>query len=64
MPQEGTSKKPSHFKVPHHCQTIAAGIVHIPPEVCQSVTDILARVGDKWSALGLLGNDGHCGVSA
>lgn len=48
--QEGTLKKPSHLKV-----TASKGCVNsfsdLPAHVCQSVGDVLARVGDKWSIL-------------
>lgn len=39
----------SHVKV-----TACAGVTppaDLPPDVCQSVSDVLARVGDKWSLL-------------
>ena len=39
----------SHVKV-----TTCAGVstlANLPPDVCQSVSDVLARVGDKWSLL-------------
>ena len=44
--------KPGHLKVP----TAESGCCHLgfedlPPEVCRSVVEVLARVGDKWSIL-------------
>ena len=43
-------KKPSHLKVsgPRPCVN---SFSDLPPNVCQSVGDVLARVGDKWSIL-------------
>ena len=44
--------KPGHPKVPAAgggCCRL--GFEDLPPEVCQSVGDVLARVGDKWSIL-------------
>ena len=43
-------KKPSHFQVtkPRPC---VESFSDLPPLVCQSVGDVLARVGDKWSIL-------------
>lgn len=40
--------KPSHKKVSPPC-TLADD--HLSSEVCQSVGDVLSRVGDKWSIL-------------
>jgi DNA-binding HxlR family transcriptional regulator len=40
---------PSYFDVTK--PACAARIDNLPPDVCQSVTDVLARVGDKWSLL-------------
>jgi DNA-binding HxlR family transcriptional regulator len=48
--QEGTLKKPSHHKVSTR-QKCATRFSDMPPDVCQSVSDVLARVGDKWSIL-------------
>jgi DNA-binding HxlR family transcriptional regulator len=48
--QEGTLKKPSHLKVPTRQRCITS-FSDLPPEVCHSVSDVLARVGDKWSIL-------------
>ena len=42
--------KPSHSKLTAACYG-ADAIRSLSPEVCQSVTDVLARVGDKWSVL-------------
>lgn len=42
--------KPSHLKVPTP-QRCFSSISDLPPEVCQSVSDVLARIGDKWSIL-------------
>ncbi len=43
-------KKPSHLQVtePRPC---VQSFSDLPPAVCQSVGDVLARVGDKWSIL-------------
>ena len=43
-------KKPSHLKVPKGSKCISS-FTDLPPAVCQSVGDVLARVGDKWSIL-------------
>ncbi|NWC93843.1 MULTISPECIES: helix-turn-helix domain-containing protein [unclassified Pseudomonas] len=40
---------PSHLKVTT-CQS-ASSFAELPADVCQSVSDVLARVGDKWSLL-------------
>jgi len=40
--------KPRHPKVTRPC---SAAVDHLSPAVCQSVGDVLARVGDKWSIL-------------
>jgi DNA-binding HxlR family transcriptional regulator len=48
--QEGTLKKPSHLKVPVQ-KKCASTFGDLPAEVCQSVGEVLARVGDKWSIL-------------
>jgi DNA-binding HxlR family transcriptional regulator len=48
--QEGTLKNPSHAEVPKR-QKCATSFSDLPPDVCQSVSDVLARVGDKWSIL-------------
>ena len=42
--------KPSHSKLPSIC-TSGGPIRDLPADVCQSVGDVLARVGDKWSVL-------------
>ena len=41
--------KPGHLNVTTPCRT--AGFSDIPADVCHSVGDVLARVGDKWSIL-------------
>ena len=41
--------KPGHLNVTTPCRS--AGFSDIPADVCQSVGDVLARVGDKWSIL-------------
>ena len=44
--------KPGHLKVPTTAiGCCRLGFEDLPPEVCQSVGDVLARVGDKWSIL-------------
>ena len=43
--------KPGHLKVPAQSDCCRLGFEDLPPEVCQSVGDVLARVGDKWSIL-------------
>ncbi|KAF1004727.1 MAG: putative HTH-type transcriptional regulator YybR [Luteibacter sp.] len=43
-------KKPTHPKVPAEPQC-ATHFGQLPTEICQSVSDVLARVGDKWSLL-------------
>ena len=43
-------KKPSHLKVPE-ARPCVNSFSDLPPAVCQSVGDVLARVGDKWSIL-------------
>ena len=43
--------KPGHLKVPAPSDCCRLGFENLPPEVCQSVGDVLARVGDKWSIL-------------
>ncbi len=48
--QEGTLKKPSHLKVPGSSPCVNS-FSDLPVDVCQSVGDVLARVGDKWSIL-------------
>lgn len=48
--QEGTLKKPSHLNVPNQKKCIKT-FSDLPPDVCQSVGDVLALVGDKWSIL-------------
>jgi DNA-binding HxlR family transcriptional regulator len=45
--QGGTLKKPLSSPAPQPCQ--AAGLDGLPDEVCQAVSDVLTRVGDKWS---------------
>jgi DNA-binding HxlR family transcriptional regulator len=47
---EGTLKKPSHLEVAKRPRC-AASFDDLPPDVCQSVTEVLARIGDKWSIL-------------
>ena len=49
-PQGGTLKKPGHLKVPQ-ARPCVNSFSDLPPAVCQSVGDVLARVGDKWSVL-------------
>jgi len=39
----------SHVKVTA-CATVGT-LADLPPDVCESVSDVLARVGDKWSLL-------------
>ena len=41
--------KPGHRNVTAPCRSI--GFSDLPADVCQSVGDVLARVGDKWSIL-------------
>ncbi len=48
--QGGTLKKPTHLKVPKPRPCVQS-FSDLPPAVCQSVGDVLARVGDKWSIL-------------
>ncbi len=43
-------KKPGHLKVPDPRPCIE-NFCDLPPAVCQSVGEVLARVGDKWSIL-------------
>ncbi len=40
--------KPRHLKVPTNCPT---SLQELPADVCHSVGDVLALVGDKWSIL-------------
>lgn len=40
--------KPSHRKLTRSCAIVFDSL---PEEVCHSVGDVLARVGDKWSIL-------------
>jgi len=42
-PQEGTGSIPGNLRVP-------AGGLHVP-EDCRAVSEVLARVGDKWTVL-------------
>lgn len=42
--------KPSHPKHPRPCASDHP-VQELPADVCQSVGDVLARVGDKWSVL-------------
>lgn len=42
-------KKPTHPGVP--AEPCATSFGELPSEICQSVSDVLARVGDKWSLL-------------
>ena len=42
--------KPSHSKRTIGCAS-GSPVRDLSPEVCQSVGDVLARVGDKWSVL-------------
>ena len=42
--------KPSHSKLTRACAT-GVPISYLSAEECQSVGDVLARVGDKWSVL-------------
>jgi DNA-binding HxlR family transcriptional regulator len=48
-PQGGTFMRPSHLKVPKPCPTDSSDA--LPVEICESVSDVFARVGDKWSLL-------------
>lgn len=41
--------KPGHLKGTKPCRSM--GFDDIPPDICHSVGDVLARVGDKWSIL-------------
>lgn len=41
--------KASHLKVPGAC--VKLGSTGLQPDVCQAVTDVLERVGDRWSIL-------------
>ncbi len=41
--------KPGHFKETAPCRLV--GFSDLPADVCHSVGDVLARVGDKWSIL-------------
>ena len=41
--------KPGHLNVTTPCRSI--GFSDIPADICHSVGDVLARVGDKWSIL-------------
>ncbi len=41
--------KPGHLDVTAPCQR--AGFDALPPGICNSAGDVLARVGDKWSIL-------------
>ena len=43
MPQEGTEAIPGNLRVP-------AGGLHVP-EDCRAVSEVLSRVGDKWTVL-------------
>jgi DNA-binding HxlR family transcriptional regulator len=40
---------PSHLKVTT-CQSVSS-FADLPADVCRSVGDVLARIGDKWSLL-------------
>ena len=44
-------KKPGHRDVTAPCRSI--GFSDLPADVCQSIGDVLARVGDKWSILAI-----------
>ncbi|QGZ42571.1 HxlR family transcriptional regulator [Pseudoduganella flava] len=48
--QESTLKKPSHLKVTAGTRCVT-DFADLPADACQSVGDVLARVGDKWSIL-------------
>ena len=55
-PQGGTLKILSHLSVAPPSQRSKSrpcvrSLSDLPPSVCQSVSDVLARVGDKWSIL-------------
>ncbi|WP_186173360.1 winged helix-turn-helix transcriptional regulator [Burkholderia gladioli] len=50
LAQEGTLKKPNNPEATRR-QKCATSFSDLPPEVCQSVSDVLARIGDKWSIL-------------
>jgi len=43
-------KKPSHLKVPKG-RPCFNSFSDLPVDVCHSVSDVLARIGDKWSIL-------------
>lgn len=43
-------KKLSHLEVSKRPKC-ATSFSDLPPDVCQSVSDVLARIGDKWSIL-------------
>ena len=43
-------KKPSYLRAPRPRPCVES-FSDLPPDICQSVGDILARVGDKWSIL-------------
>ncbi len=47
--QEGTLLKPGHLNVTAPCRFMDFG--DLPSDICNSVGDVLARVGDKWSIL-------------
>jgi DNA-binding HxlR family transcriptional regulator len=47
---ESMLKKSVQFDVPEQSQC-KTSFSDLPPHVCQSVSDVLARVGDKWSIL-------------
>lgn len=49
MAQEGTILEPGHSDVTSTPRP-SAGLVHDPGN-CQDVSEVLARVGDKWSVL-------------
>jgi len=43
--------KPSHSKVTARSCAPAQFVRHLPADLCHSVGEVLARVGDKWSIL-------------
>jgi DNA-binding HxlR family transcriptional regulator len=47
---ESILKSSIQFVIPEHSQC-KKSFSDLPPNVCQSVTEILVRIGDKWSIL-------------
>lgn len=48
--QEGTGAIPGNSNVPAGGLRVPAGALHVP-EACRAVSEVLARVGDKWTVL-------------